>query len=122
MLDDGQVKPGWRWMRCTVSGILCCGALLVPAGALGQSVSPPLPPTREEITRPVTPTLTPQSRLQVEGGIERAPCALDGSEYRSIHFVLRGAEFEGLQGLTRADLSSAFAPMIGRDVPISAVC
>jgi hemolysin activation/secretion protein len=96
--------------------------LFVPAAASGQSVPPPLPPTREEITRPVTPTLPPQSHLQVEGGIERAPCALDGSEYRSIHFVLRGAEFEGLQGLTRADLVSAFAPMIGRDVPISTVC
>jgi hemolysin activation/secretion protein len=81
-----------------------------------------VPPTREEVTRPVAPTPPPESRLQVEGGIERAPCALDGPEFRSIHFVLRGAEFDGLQGLTRADLASAYAPFMGRDVPISTVC
>lgn len=122
MLNNGQVKPGWRLKRRTVSGMLCCGTLLLPTAAAGQSAPTPLPPTREEVTRPVTPTPPPQSRLQVEGGIERAPCALDGSEYRSIHFILRGAEFDGLQGLTRADLAPAFATLIGRDVPISAVC
>lgn len=63
-----------------------------------------------------------RSTLEVEGGIERSPCALDGPEFKSIHFVLRGAEFDGLQGLTRADLVSSFAGYIGRDVPISTVC
>jgi hemolysin activation/secretion protein len=60
--------------------------------------------------------------LEVEGGIERAPCALDGPEFKSIHFVLRGAEFEGLQGLTRADLASTYAKYMGRDVPIATIC
>jgi hemolysin activation/secretion protein len=54
--------------------------------------------------------------------VERAPCALDGPEYKSIHFVLRGAEFDGLQGLTREQLASAWAPYLGHDVPISVVC
>jgi hemolysin activation/secretion protein len=86
-------------------------------------VTPPIaPPTREEITRPVTNPPPPESRLEVEGGIERAPCALDGPEFKSIHFVLRGAEFDGLQGLTRADLAPSFAGYVGRDVPISTVC
>ena len=35
---------------------------------------------------------------------------------------MRGAEFDGLQGLTRADLTPAFAEYVGRDVPISTVC
>jgi len=70
----------------------------------------------------VAPPPAPQSRLEVEGGIERAPCALDGPEFKSIHFVLRGAEFEGLQGLTRAQLAATYAPLMGRDVPISTVC
>ena len=94
----------------------------LPTSASGQSTPPAVPPTREEVTRPVAPTPPPQSRLEVSGGIERAPCALDGPEFRSIHFVLRGAEFDGLQGLTRADLVSTYAPFIGRDVPISTVC
>lgn len=94
----------------------------LPASASAQSIPPVVPPTREEVTRPVVPTPPPQSRLEVSGGIERAPCALDGPEFRSIHFVLRGAEFDGLQGLTRADLAATYAPFIGRDVPISTVC
>ena len=94
-----------------------------PASLAAQSTPPPVtPPTREEVTRPTTPPPPPQSRLEVEGGIERAPCALDGPEFKSIHFVLRGAEFDGLQGLTRADLASAYAEYMGRDIPISTIC
>jgi hemolysin activation/secretion protein len=83
----------------------------------------PLPPTREEVTRPAPRAVAPGApKLEVEGGIERAPCALAGSEYQSIHFVLRGAEFDGLQGMTAGQLASAYAPYVGRDVPISVVC
>jgi hemolysin activation/secretion protein len=82
-----------------------------------------LPPTREEVTRQGTaPPARVSPQLEVEGGIERAPCALDAPQYQAIRLTLRGAEFEGLQGLTRADLVSAYAPYIGRDVPISVVC
>jgi hemolysin activation/secretion protein len=105
---------------------LAAGSMIAafPAAVAAQSTPPPqpLPPTREEVTRPVAPTPPPPSRLEVEGGIERAPCALDGPEFRSIHFVLRGAEFEGLQGLTAAQIASAYAPYVGHDVPISTVC
>lgn len=102
---------------------LCAFLLASPSTINAQATPPPVtPPTREEVTRPVTNPPPPQSRLEVEGGIERAPCALDGPEFRSIHFVLRGAEFDGLQGLTRADLASAYAQYMGRDVPLSTVC
>ena len=94
----------------------------IPSSLGAQSTPQAVPPTREEVTRPVAPLPAPQSRLEVEGGIERAPCALDGPEFRSIHFVLRGAEFDGLQGLTRAQLAATYAPFMGRDVPISTVC
>jgi hemolysin activation/secretion protein len=80
-------------------------------------------PTREEITRPqIARPPTNRTRLEIEGGIERAPCALDGPEFKSIHFVLRGVELEGLQGLSAAEAASAYAPYVGRDVPISTVC
>jgi hemolysin activation/secretion protein len=58
----------------------------------------------------------------VEGGIERAPCALDGPEFRSIRFVMRGAQFEGPQGQTNVDLAPSYAPYVGKEVPISTVC
>ena len=105
---------------------LLTGAILaaLPSDIAAQSTPPPqvTPPTREEVTRPAATPPTPESRLEVEGGIERAPCALDGPEFKSIHFVLRGAEFDGLQGLTQAELASTYAQYIGHDVPISTVC
>ncbi len=123
MQYDGQLKPNWRLVRGAVSSVICFGAIAASDPTLAQTAATvPLPPTREEVTRPVTPTPPPQSRLQVEGGIARAPCALDGAEYRSIHFVLRGVEFEGLEGLSRADLAPAFTSLVGQDVPIAGVC
>ena len=61
-------------------------------------------------------------KLEVEGGIERAPCALDSPEFRNVHLTVRGVEFQGLQGLSPAELGSASTPFIGRDQPISVVC
>lgn len=68
--------------------------------------------------------LTPQGkpRLEVEGGIERAPCALDGPEFQNVRLTLRSAEFEGLQGLAAADLTPAYSPFVGREEPVSVVC
>jgi hemolysin activation/secretion protein len=102
--------------------LAACSILTAFPQSLAAQSRPVVRPTREEVTRPVTQPRPPGSRLEVEGGIERAPCALDGPEFKSIHFVVRGAEFEGLQGLTRADLVSTYQPFIGRDVPISTVC
>jgi hemolysin activation/secretion protein len=87
-----------------------------------QPATQAVPPTREEVTQPVAPPRPPESRLEVEGGIARTPCALDGPEFQSIRFTLRSADFEGLQGLTSADLAPSFAPYVGREVPISTVC
>jgi hemolysin activation/secretion protein len=105
--------------------VLLSSAILVvsPAGALAQSAAQVLPPTREEVTRPVTAQPVNRApRLEVEGGVEREPCALDAPQYASLHFVLRGVEFDGLRAMTREQLASAYAPFVGRDVPISVVC
>jgi hemolysin activation/secretion protein len=102
--------------------------LLPSAAALAQATPPPIartvvPPTREEVTRQGTAPAIPRGpKLEVEGGIEHAPCALEGPQFQSIHFVLRGVEFDGLKAMTRAQLASAYAPYVGRDVPISTVC
>lgn len=92
--------------------------------SLAQATPPPaLPPTREEVTRPVQPA--PQlraPRLEVEGGIERAPCALAGPEYANIRLTLRSVDFQNLQGLSAADLTPAYAPYVGREQPIAVVC
>jgi hemolysin activation/secretion protein len=106
--------------RLLLSSVLVSSA----APSAAQNVPPPvLPPTREQVTRPPPPPPPPVApRLEVEGGVERAPCALDSPQFRDIHLVVRNVEFEGLQGLTPAQLSSAYVPYVGHDQPISVVC
>lgn len=116
-----------RGARAAIARLLLSTFVIsAPVAAAAQSTpttAPPLPPTREEVTRPVSPPIQPAPpKLEVEGGVERAPCALDQPQYRGIHFVFRGAEFDGLKGLTEQQLASAYAPFIGHDVPISVVC
>ena len=118
--------------RARLGGValLSSAALAVADAAAAQTTPPPpapspssVPPTREEVTRPTAPVpITQAPRLEVEGGIERAPCALDAPENRAIRFTLRDVQFEGLRGLSPADLRSAYAPFVGRDQPISVVC
>jgi hemolysin activation/secretion protein len=90
--------------------------------AVAQTSPQPLPPTREEVTRPNPQAPQEASRLTVEGGIERAPCALDKQQYQNLRFVLRGADFENLQAVPESDLTPAFAGLVGTEQPISVVC
>src|SRR5206468_9399041 len=77
----------------------------------------------EEVTRPPAPPAPSGApRLEVEGGVERAPCALDGPEFRNIHLTVRGVEFEGLRGVSPDELGSAYSSYVGHDQPISVVC
>ncbi len=95
---------------------------MTAATSAGAQVQP-VPPTREEITRPPPPTgpaLPPQ--LEIEGGIERAPCALDNPEFKSIRFTLRNVQFDGLRGASPAALSPAYSAMVGSELPVSAIC
>ena len=113
---QASIRPPRR-----AGGLALCAILSAQStGAMGQSTAP-VPPTREEVTRPVNAPPGPQGRLEVEGGIERAPCALDGPEFRSIQFVMRGAQFDAPQGLN-VDLSPSYSSFVGREVPISTVC
>ena len=107
-----------------VRGLLATSILVSAASAASAQVTPAdvRPPTREQVTRPAEPTPNARARLEVEGGIERAPCALDGPQYKEIRLTVRGAEFENLQGLPAAELNAAYAPYVGRDEPISVVC
>ena len=116
----GSLQASIRPPRRAGSLALCAILSTQSAGAAAQSTAP-VPPTREEVTRPVTAPPGPQSRLEVEGGIERAPCALDGPEFRSIRFVMRGAQFDAPQGLN-VDLAPSYSSFVSRDVPISTVC
>lgn len=88
-----------------------------PAGA--QSVAP----TREQVVPPQSePTEAPTARLTIEGGVERAPCALDRPDLQSIRFTLRDVEFADLRGLPAEALRPAFAPYVGQEIPLATIC
>jgi hemolysin activation/secretion protein len=114
-----------RYRRSAVVRLLLTSILVSSAApSSAQSTPPPFtPPTREEVTRPPAPPPPPTApKLEVEGGVERAPCALDGPDFRNIHLTVRGVEFEGLRGLSPDELGSAYSSYVGRDQPISVVC
>ncbi|MGZ8353112.1 MAG: ShlB/FhaC/HecB family hemolysin secretion/activation protein [Allosphingosinicella sp.] len=99
-----------------------CAALACASGAQAQAPpDAPRAPTREEIERPL-PREERRPRLSVEGGIERAPCALDGEAFRDIRFTPRGVSFGGLKELPEAALRPAFLPYLGREQPVSVIC
>jgi hemolysin activation/secretion protein len=81
----------------------------------------PRPPTREEVERPnLAPAVRP--RLSVEGGIERAPCALEGESFSHIRFTPRSVAFGGLTEMPEAALRPAWEPYVGREQPVSVIC
>lgn len=103
--------------------LLCTAAILLPRPAVAQSPPQVLPPTREEVNPPVAPPNAAQNpMLQVEGGFERSPCALDNPQYRDIRFTVRGVQFDGLRGLTADQLSPSYSNLVGTNQPISLVC
>jgi hemolysin activation/secretion protein len=98
--------------------------LLSPTIVAAQAVptAQQLAPTREEVTR-VQPQQAPKAaRLTVDGGIERAPCALDDPAYADIKVTITAAEFNNLQGVTPDELRPAYAAFLGQARPISTIC
>jgi hemolysin activation/secretion protein len=103
--------------------LLVAAALCAPSVVHGQVVPNLRPPTREEVTRPVAQPPAPRGpRLDVEGEFERSPCALDSPDFANIRYTLKGVEFEGLKGMSPADLQPAYANMVGQELPIASVC
>lgn len=105
--------------------LVLAGAMLAAAPAYAQNPVPqqPVAPTREEIQRPPPDQSQVQrSRLTVEGGVERAPCALDRPEYRDIRFTLADVSFDDLRGLPAEALRPAFAPFVGQEHPVAIIC
>jgi hemolysin activation/secretion protein len=107
--------------------LLLASALATLASAAPAQVPPAVPnppvPTREEVERPLPDRAErAAARLEVEGGVERAPCALDRPEYRDVRFTLRDVVFDNLRGLPAEALRPAFAPFVGREQPVTVLC
>ena len=98
-------------------------AAAAPAEVWAQTAPQVVPPTREEVTRP-DPRQDQRKRptLEVEGGIERAPCALDNPDFANVRFTPRAFVFEGLKGVPPQALVPAYAPLVGREQPVAVLC
>jgi hemolysin activation/secretion protein len=106
-----------------VQASLAVGAACCAAPAFAQPPAQPAPPTREEIDRPPPPRLEqPRARLSVEGGVERAPCALDRPEYQNIRFTLTDVAFDALRGMAPEQLRAAWAQYQGQEVGVATIC
>jgi hemolysin activation/secretion protein len=107
-----------------LSGLAAAGLALAvsatPAAAqTQQQVAPPnrtelVPPSLRETERPTT--------LTIDGGFERAPCALDRSEYADIRVTLTGADFIGLDRVPGLSLAPAYEGYLGEQLPLAVIC
>ena len=119
----GKPPTPWRRGGLAAAGIASLIAAL-PIPALAQQVpSTQIAPTREEIERaPAQPSLPARPQLTVEGGIERAPCALASEAYRTITFTVNAVQFADLKGVSPDMLRPAYADYVGTTQPVAVIC
>lgn len=111
------------------AGVAASAALFFTAStsAWAQVAPPPvnpqqLAPTREEIDRRAPQAAPRAGKLMIDGGIERAPCALDAPAYADIKVTITEAQFNNLQGVSPEALKASYAQLLGPDRPISTIC
>ncbi len=80
-----------------------------------------LAPTREELQRRETPNVA-APRIEIEGGLEREPCALDNPEFADVKFTLRDVEFTGLGAIDSGLIRPAYTNLVGKEHSVSVVC
>jgi hemolysin activation/secretion protein len=92
------------------------------ASAAGQ-VTPSAPPTREEVERvPIRPLPDRGARLDVEGEVPAAPCALAHSRFADVRIRLETVEFQGLGPVDPSLVEGAAQGLIGSEQPVSSLC
>ena len=98
---------------------LAYAAVSVPS--YGQQAPTPLP-TRDELD-PESALQKPEARrVEIDGDIERAPCALADPAYANIKVTLTSASFNNLGPVQASDLRPAYAAYLGRELPIATIC
>lgn len=119
-----QGSAGGRLAGRACLALLAAGSATMLVGQAQAQVTPqPVPPTREEVTRPAPERIEDAApRLTVEGEVERAPCALDRPEFREVRFTPTEVLFDGLRGLPADALRPAYAEFLGSEHPVSILC
>lgn len=105
-----------------LASVSCAAIIACLSTQAGAQTTPA--PTREEIRReaPDRATVPPATGVAVEGDIERAPCPLAQPRFSDIRFTLSDVVFNDLVGLSMEQMRPAYADLLGRELPIAAVC
>ena len=106
--------------RVAARGLLLAGAIafLAPSLANAQAL-----PSRGELTPPQArePVRAPTT-LTIDGGLERAPCALDAPDFADIKVTLTSVRFTGAEKAPEVALAGAYESYLGRELPIAVLC
>ena len=104
--------------------LLAFGLVMMPVAAASQTpaVFNAALPTREEIDPNRRQAAPPQSRLKVEGDIERSSCALADPAYADVKITLTKATFNNLGPIDPGVLAPAYADYIGVESPFATIC
>ena len=92
------------------------GSLVLPASASAQII------TREELSGVSRPDEIQPPRLNIDGGIERSPCALADPQYADVTVTVREVVFNGLKGATPEELEAAWKPFEGQENSVAVLC
>ncbi|MFM7404321.1 MAG: ShlB/FhaC/HecB family hemolysin secretion/activation protein [Erythrobacter sp.] len=87
---------------------------LVPQHALAQ--------TREELQGVERPIPLQAPKLEIEGGVERSPCALGDPRFADVRVTIRKVNFNGLKGASPEELEPAWKPFEGTSQPVAVLC
>jgi hemolysin activation/secretion protein len=122
--DRGRAPRSSISSKRSAAARLAIIAMLAAAPSLASAQTrPTAPPTREEVERvPVRPLPDRGARLDIEGGVTAAPCALDDPRFEDIRVTLNAVDFQQLGPVSPALLEGAYAGLIGTEQPISVLC
>ena len=96
-------------------------ALALPLPALAQVV--PNPPSRGDLAvGRADRDAERNSRLTVEGDIERGPCPLADPAFANTKVTFANVEFTGLPGIPASALDSSWREFAGRELPVATLC
>jgi hemolysin activation/secretion protein len=123
-LSERKTSRGPRSGRRGVAFLsLSAGCWIALSAIAASAQADPRPPTREEVRGPVQPEQRrPRATLSVDDDLARIPCALADERFADIRFTPTSVTFEDLRGLPPEALRPAYAPYLGREQPIAALC
>ena len=96
----------------------------LPVPAFGQATPPQTlgVPTREELENINRPRIEEAPRLDIAGGIERAPCPLADPQYQDIPVTIGHVTFNNLKGASPEELEAAWKPFAGQPQSVAVIC